>query len=59
MSCVEPRLHLVFGLDDSQVVGVGAEGVQDVLLVLHPRLKLLAAVAELMKTQHLLQTLRL
>lgn len=29
-------LHLVFGLNDPQVVSVSAEGVQDVLLVLHP-----------------------
>lgn len=49
-------LHLVFGLNDPQVVGVGAEGVQDVLLVLHPGLKLLAAVVEAMEAQRLLQT---
>lgn len=52
-------LHLVFGLNDPQVVSVGAEGVQDVLLVLHPWLKLLAAVVEAMETQCLLQTPRL
>lgn len=51
--------YLVFGLNDSQVVGVGAEGVQDVLLVLHPRLELLTAVVESMETQRLLQSPRL
>ncbi len=43
-------LHLVFGLDHSHIVDVSAEGIQDILLVLHPRLKLLAAVVESMKT---------
>lgn len=52
-------LHLIFGLSDPKVVGTGAEGAEDVLLVLHPRLKLLATVVEAMQVQRLLQLLDL
>lgn len=52
-------LYLIFGLHHSQVVSIGAECVQDVLFVLHPRFKLLAAVVESVQTQSFLQTFRL
>lgn len=48
--------YLIFGLHHSHVVGVRSEGVKDVLLVLHPGLKLLTGVVEAVQPNRLLQS---
>lgn len=42
----EGRADLIFGLYNFQIIGVRAESVKDILLVPHPRLKLLTGIVE-------------